>query len=53
MGGLPIYTSARMEELNALFQAARARTRGYRTNKNFITMIFMIASPAGVVLNNG
>lgn len=34
-------------------QAARARARGYRTKKNFITMIYMIASPAGVVLNNG
>jgi transposase len=47
------YTNARMEGLNSLFQAARARARGYRTNKNFITMIYMIASPAGVVLNNG
>jgi hypothetical protein len=42
-----------MEGLSSLFQAARARARGYRTNKNFITMIYMIASPAGVVLNNG
>jgi len=47
------YTNARMEGLNSLFQAARARARGYRTNKNFITMIYMIASPAGRVLNNG
>ena len=47
------YTKARMEGVNSLFQAARARARGYRTNKNFITMIYMIASPAGVVLNNG
>lgn len=46
------YTNARMEGLNSLFQAARARARGYRTNKNFITMIYMIASPAGAVLNN-
>jgi transposase len=47
------YTSARMEGLNILFQAARAQARGYRTNVNFITMIYMIANPAGVVLNNG
>ena len=47
------YTNARMEGLNSLFQAARARSRGYRTDKNFITMIYMIASPAGAVLNNG
>lgn len=46
------YTNARMEGLNSLFQAARARARSYRTNKNFMTMIYMIASPAGVVLNN-
>jgi len=47
------YKNARMEGLNSLFQAARARARGYRTNKNFIMMIYMIASPASVVLNNG
>ena len=34
-------------------QEARARARGYRTNKHFIMMIYMIASPAGVLLNNG
>jgi transposase len=47
------YTNACMEGLNSLLQAARAKARGYLTNRNFITMIYMIASPAGVVLNNG
>ncbi|WP_294046825.1 transposase, partial [Thiolapillus sp.] len=27
------YTNARMEGLNSLFQAARARARGYRNNR--------------------
>jgi len=39
------HTNARMEGLNSLFQAARARARGYRDNDTFITMIYMIAAP--------
>jgi len=39
------YTNARMEGLNSLFQAARARARGYRNNDTFVTMIYMIAAP--------
>lgn len=39
------YTNARMEGLNSLFQAARARARGYRNNETFISMIYMIAAP--------
>jgi transposase len=46
------YTNARLEGLNSLFQAARARARGYRSNHNFITMIYMIASPAGAILKS-
>ena len=41
----------RVEGLNSLFQAARARARGYRTNRNFIVMIYMIASPVSQMLN--
>lgn len=33
------YTNARMEGLNSLFQAARARARGYRNTETFMTMI--------------
>ena len=44
------YTNARMEGLNSLFQVARARARGYRNTETFITMIYMIYSPAGSVL---
>jgi len=39
------YTNARMEGLNSLFQAARARARGYRNDETFILMIYMIAAP--------
>ena len=46
------YTNARMEGLNSLFQAARARARGYRNNRTFMTMIYMIASPAGSILKS-
>jgi len=46
------YTNAHMEGLNSLFQAARARARGYRNNRTFMTMIYMIASPAGSILKS-
>ena len=46
------YTNARLEGLNGLFQAARARARGYRNTETFMTMIYMIASPAGAVLKS-
>ncbi len=36
------HTNARHEGLNGLFQAARARARGYRNVLNFITMICLI-----------
>lgn len=39
------YTNARLEGLNGLFQAARARARGYRNVYTFITMIYLIAAP--------
>ncbi len=35
------HTNARMEGLNVLFQAARARARGYRNTATFITMIYL------------
>ena len=41
------HTNARLEGLNGLFQAARARARGYRNVVNFITMIYLIAAPIG------
>ena len=38
-------TNARMEGLNGLFQAARARARGYRNENTFIAMIYLIGAP--------
>lgn len=46
------YTNARLEGLNGLFQAACARARGYRNTETFMTMIYMIGSPAGAVLKS-
>lgn len=46
------YTNARLEGLNGLFQAARARTRDYRKTQTFITMIYLIASPAGRIFKS-
>lgn len=44
------HTNARLEGLNGLFQAARARARGYRNEKTFITMIYLIAAPISHIL---
>ena len=46
------YTNARLEGFNGLFQAARARARGYRNVETFMTMIYTIGSPAGAVLKS-
>ena len=46
------YTNARLEGLNSLFQAARARARGYRSDDNFMAMIYLIASPVGSMLKS-
>ena len=40
-------SNARLEGLNSLFQAARARARGYRNTATFITMMYLIAAPIG------
>ena len=41
------HTNARLEGMNGLFQAARARARGYRNTATFMTMIYLIAAPLG------
>ncbi len=41
------HTNARLEALNSLFQAARARARGYRNTATFATIIYLIAAPLG------
>ena len=45
-----LLSSARLEGLNGLFQAARARARGYRNVTTFITMIYLIGAPIGELL---
>ena len=39
-------------KLNSLFQAARARAKGHRNTGTFITMIYLIASPAADILKS-
>jgi transposase len=39
------HSNARLEVLNGLFQAARARARGYRNSTTFATMIYPIVAP--------
>ena len=46
------YSNARLEGLNSIFQAARARARGYRNQRTFITMIYLLAAPIGRVENS-
>jgi transposase len=38
-----LITIGLLEGFNSLIQAAKARARGYRTNRNLITMAFLIA----------
>jgi transposase len=46
------HSNARLEGLNGLFQAARARARGYRNIDTFATMIYLIAAPLGDIIKS-
>ncbi len=46
------HSNARMETMNGLFQAARARARGYRNTETFIIMIYLIAAPLGDIFKS-
>ena len=46
------HSNARLEGLNGLFQAARARARGYRNQTTFATMIYLIAAPLGDIFKS-
>jgi hypothetical protein len=35
-----------------LFQAARARARGYRNSDTFATIIYLIAAPLGALIES-
>ncbi|CAO0823485.1 hypothetical protein DFAR_3720003 [Desulfarculales bacterium] len=41
------HSNVRLEGLNGIFQATRARVRDYRNVFNFMTMIYFIAAPLG------
>ena len=45
-----LLSNARLESLNGLFQAARAKARGYRNVEYFITMIYLIGAPITALL---
>jgi transposase len=45
-----LLSNARLESMNGLFQAARARARGYRNVVFFITMIYLIGAPITALL---
>jgi len=47
-----LLSNARLECLNGLFQAARAKARGYRNADYFITMIYLIGAPITALLQN-
>jgi transposase len=46
------HTNARLEGLNSLFQAAKARARGYRKERTFINMIYLIGAPIDKLLKD-
>jgi transposase len=39
------HSNARLEGLNGVFQAARARARGYRNTATYITIIYLLGAP--------
>ncbi len=36
-------TNGILEGINSLIQAAKAKARGYRSTRNFITMVYLVA----------
>ncbi|HHL35542.1 MAG TPA: ISL3 family transposase, partial [Desulfobulbaceae bacterium] len=38
------HSNAHIEALNGIFQAAKARARGFRQDETFISMIYLLAS---------
>jgi len=46
------HSSARLEGLNGLFKAARARARGYRNIHTFISIIYLIAAPITILFQS-
>ena len=45
-----LFSNARLEGMNGLFQLARSRARGYRNPATFCLMIYLIGAPIGDIL---
>ena len=46
------HSNARLEGLNGIFKAARARARGYRNTATFATIIYLLAAPLPDILKS-
>jgi len=46
------HSNARLEGLNGIFQAARARARGYRNTATYITIIYLLGAPLPDILKS-
>jgi len=46
------HSNARIEGLNGIFQAARARARGYRNTATYITIIYLLGAPLPDILKS-
>ncbi len=46
------HSNARLEALNGIFQAARARARGYRNTATYVTIIYLLAASLPDILNS-
>lgn len=46
------HSNGRIEGLNSLFQAAKARARGYRNDLSFISIIYLIGAPIQELLKS-
>lgn len=46
------HSNGRTEALNGIFQAAKARARGYRKDATFISMIYLLAAPIKVLVKS-
>jgi len=46
------HSNGRIEALNGIFQAAKVRARGYRSDATFISIIYLLAAPIQILLNS-
>jgi transposase len=46
------HSNARLEGMNGIFKAARARARGYRKTATFVTVIYLIGAPLPEIIKS-